>query len=257
MAAKTNELPSFIRTGAAGLESGQASQWLKLEAGKPVEVICLTGVEPPQGEAPNGHNSVVSFDQYTHWIENPPEGVRSPIFVATGGPYDPGHILGLDLKPKHLMLVQVVGEDDEKILTMGPSIFKQMIDIETDLGESLAGHVVKITRTGEKMKTRYRVTATTRVFEIEGEPSTNLIENIGVTDRGEICKMLEAAGIWPPVGGDPMLNAPAGGLAPKKSVVKGKAGSAGTKAPAQPAAAPVVEELTDDQDDAPFATVEE
>lgn len=202
------EIPSFIRTGQGGLASLASGSFLKLEAGKPISIIPLTGVEPPPGKAPNGKNCVISFMQYALWLENLPEGSRSPIFPAIGGKDDPGALLGLEPKFRALLLCSVEGEEEEKILPMGAQLFKQLVEIEQTLGQSIKGRVLRISRTGSGMQTKYRAVPSGASVEVTGEPELDLTENIGPTSRAEIVAMLEKAGKWPPVGGDPYANAP-------------------------------------------------
>ncbi len=236
-------LPGFIRTGGEGLNQLAGGQFIKLEAGKPVELICLTGVEPPVGEQATGKNSVISFNQYTMWLDNLPDGARSPMFVATGGPFDPGHLLGLETRFKALMLCMVPNEEGEKILSMGASVFKQLVEIEQTSGESLRGHVIRILKTGEGLKTKYRVTPTTKAVNIDGEPETDLMDNVGPTERDEIVKMLVDAGVWPPPGGDPFVKS---GKSSKKTPPPA-AQSAAPRGPVEPV----------ESDDAPFEVVDD
>lgn len=197
--------PSFVRAGSAGLDiaRGGGGQFLRFEAGKPVEVVMLHGVEPPAGEDPSGSNSIISFNQYAIWLDDLPEGVKSPVFPALGGKSDPGAMLGLEPRFKGLAIVMEKDGEDEKIWAFTVSIFKQLVEIEAAMGESLRGKVLRVTRTGEGLKTKYRITPTTKSVDIEGEPETNLLDHVGPTTREAIIEMLEAAGQWPPTGGDP------------------------------------------------------
>jgi hypothetical protein len=199
-----SNVPSFIKAGQAGndIASG-GGKFLKLESGKPREIIPLTGVEPPDGEEPNGSNSIISFNQYAIWKDNLPDGVRSPVFPAIGGKSDPGAMLGLEPRFKGFMLVIEKGGEDELVWPFTVSVFKQLCELESTLGESIKGMILKVSRTGEGLKTKYRVVATGKRVAINGEPETDLMEHVGPTTREEIVEMLEAAGEWPPVGGDP------------------------------------------------------
>lgn len=228
-------LPGFLAAGRAGetLTAG-GGRFLKLEAGKPIEIIPLTGVNPPDGEEADGKNCVISFMQYSLWLEEGqrPEGVSSPMFPSIGGPYDPGKLLGLDAKFRGMMLCVVKGDDQEQIWGFGKQVFKQLVEIEDALGESIRGKVIKISKTGTGMSTKYRVVNTGRSVPVSGSPETDLLEWIGPTTREEIVELLEKAEQWPPAGGDPMLA--------KKAVrpsVTPTAKPATTKPAAAPAAA--------------------
>lgn len=201
----TSKVPSFIKSGIRGLDALGGSRFVKLESGKAIEIIPLTGLEPPDGEDANGTNCVISFQQYAIWMDDLPEGKRSPVFPAIGGKYDPGVLLGITPRFRALLLCMVNGEEDEKILAMGPAIFKELVQIEMATGRSLKGCVLRILRTGSGMATRYKVVFTGRMAEIEGEPETDLLEHIGPTTREEIVQMLTEVGQWPPPGGDPAL----------------------------------------------------
>jgi len=196
-------MPSFISSGSAGLSSG-GNRFVRLESGKPIEIIPLTGVDAPPGQTPNGKNSIISYRQYTKWIDNPTEGQRSPSFPAIGGESDPGAMLGLEAKFRGMMLCVIKGEEDtEKIFAFGVSVFKQLVDAEAALGESIRGRVFRVLKKGDGINTKYTVTNTGRMVDIDGEPETNLLDHLGPTTRPEIIKMLEEASLWPPEGGDP------------------------------------------------------
>lgn len=208
-------LPSFVGAGKDVQLGG--TKWIRLEEGKPVDIIPLTGVEPPDGETPSGSNCVISYRKYTMWLDDLKEGQRSPSFPALGSADDPGAMLGLEAKFTGLMICAQKGEDGEKIWQFGISVFKQLVDIEAALGESIKGHIIRVTKKGSGMSTKYAVVNTGRIADIEGEPETDLMEQLGPTTRKEIIKVLEEVGQWPPVGGDPYAEAKA---APAKGGAK-------------------------------------
>ena len=224
-------LPSFVGAGKDVQLGG--NKWVRLEEGKPVDIIPLTGVEPPDGETPNGSNCVISYRKYTMWLDDLKEGQRSPSFPAIGTPDDPGAMLGLEAKFTGLMICAIKGEDGEKIWNFGISVFKQLVDIEAALGESIKGHIIRVTKKGSGMSTKYAVVNTGRTAEIEGEPETDLMEQLGPTTRKEIVAVLEEAGVWPPVGGDPYAEAKA---PPAKTGAKVGGSKPATKPATKPAA---------------------
>ena len=233
-------LPNFIKHGAAGLDQLQGSKFLKLESGKTISIIPLTGVEPPQGEVNNGRNCVISYNQFTMWLDNLPDGVMSPMFPAIGGAGDPGTMLGLEPRFRAMMLCLVKGEEEERILALGISLFKQLIEIEQADGESIRGKVLKISKTGEGLKTKYRVVPTSARVDFDGEPETNLADHLGPTTREAIIEMLVRAEVWPPEGGDPYAT-------PKKSKpgISTSTPSSGSKK-SKPTPPPVVDEDEDE-----------
>lgn len=232
-------LPSFIKAGAAGSEIAESgSKFIKPEEGKVLSIIPLTGIDAPEGEEPNGSNCVISFNQYSIWMdrEDLPDGVMSPMFPALGGPSDPGAMLGHKPAFRAMLICMVEGDEnhEERILPMGKSVFKQLCDIETMNGESIRGQIIKIKREGSGRSTKYKVVGTSRRVEIEGDPETNLLEHTGPTTRAAIIELLSKAGIWPPEGGDPYAEA-------------SKPGKAKTKA--KPATAPKAKADDDDKDE--------
>lgn len=197
-------LPGFLKSGSAGLSEVGGNKFVKVETGQSVEIIPLTSVEPPYGEEANGSNSVLSFNQYTKWMDDLPDGALSPMFPAIGGPSDPGKMLGLESRFRALLLCLVKGEEEEKVFVMGVSVFKQLIDIEQALDEkSIKGKVLKVSKTGSGLRTKWRIVPTGKSVEFEGEPETNLVDHVGPTTREEIIEMLTKAELWPPEGGDP------------------------------------------------------
>lgn len=230
-----SSIPSFIRPGYSGQQLVSKSKYLKLEAGAPVEIIPLTGVEPPTGTSPSGKNCVISYSTYTYWLTKEqlaelPENTMSPSFPALGGEDDPGLLLGLEPKFRALMVIMKNdGDEDEYVWGFGISVFKQLVEIEQALGESIRGHILRVFKTGSGMSTKYRVVPTGKVVEIDGVVDTNLLEYIGPTTRESIVETLTNVGVWPPPGGDPYASKPA---KPAKSGVK--VGAAHTEKPMAP-----------------------
>lgn len=253
-------MPNFVKAGSQGETFLNKGKFIKLESGKTIEIIPLTGVEPPPGKKPDGTNCVISFQQYTMWLDDLPEGKLSPIFPALGGKDDPGALLNLQPKFRAMMLVMTPGEEEEQIFAFGIQIFKQLVEIEQALGTPLRGHVLKVTRTGSGLGTKYRVVPTAKTVDIEGEPETNLLDHIGPTTREGIIAMLEEAGVWPPVGGDPFANG-----VEKKPKLKlenqtEKPGPSENKLKRKPVIEPEPEEnddSDDDWDDEEFESVDE
>lgn len=248
-------LPSFIAAGRSGeLLTAGGGRFLKLESGKAITIIPLSGVNPPNEEEADGRNCVISFMQYSIWLDeaNRPEGANSPMFPAIGGPHDPGRLLGLEPKFRAMMICVVQGDDQEQIWAFGKQVFKQLVEIEDALGESIRGKILKITKTGTGMNTKYRVVNTGKSVPVDGTPDTDLLEWLGPTSREEIVEMLVKAEQWPPAGGDPAM------VVKPKPAVRPTAKPATTPTAAAPKAAtpkppvkkePVVEEEDEVLDD--------
>lgn len=182
---KTKGTPDFVRIGAVGLEEladSGSSKFLKLKAGKAVEVVPLTGVE-----------GVLSFNQHALWLEDG----NSPIWPCFGKPWCPGEVIGDKARFRALLLVVTKDDPDtEMILPMGSSMFKQFVAVEDAIGGSMKGQVVRVLRTGDGLATKYNIIPTGRRVKVTGEPDINLMEHIGPTTPEEVIEMLEKAGRW-------------------------------------------------------------
>jgi hypothetical protein len=176
-------LPSFVRAGATGAEelSNSESIFLKIKNGKPVQIIPLTGID-----------GIISFNQHALWLD---EG-SSPIFPCFGTSWCPGEIIGDKPKFRALMLCVTTEEPDrEMILPMGIGMFKQVVGVSEAIGD-IRGHILRITRTGEKLNTKYTVMPTNKRAKLSGEPETNLLEHLGEMDPDVVVEMLDKAGLW-------------------------------------------------------------
>jgi hypothetical protein len=194
-------LPKFVGSGKSVTKPGQFLSW---EPGETKEIVLLTGLEHPEGEEQTGKNCIIHFDQYSIWIDQSelPEGTKSPMFPKIGVPDEPGKMLGLESRFRAMALVMDAETQEEKIWAMTKSVFDQLEPIEDATGESLRGALVRVTRKGKKLDTRYTVTFTGKRFELEGEPELDVIEWIGPTSREEQIRMLESVGVWPPGGSE-------------------------------------------------------
>lgn len=185
MGKKSSSTPDFVRMGAVGLDEladSGSSKFLKLKAGKAIEVVPLTGVE-----------GILSFNQHALWLD---EG-NSPIWPCFGKPWCPGEIIGDKARFRALLLVVTKDDPDtEMILPMGSSMFKQMVAVEDAIGGSMKGQVIRVLRTGEGLATKYNIIPTGRRIKVTGDPDTNLMEHIGPTTPEEVIEMLEKAGKW-------------------------------------------------------------
>jgi hypothetical protein len=194
-------LPSFVRSGLSGTEiTGKASPFVKVESGKVLEFVALTGVEPPEGEEPTGKNAVLSFKQYTIWLdsEDRVDGAFSPTFIATGEPDDPGVALGLEPKFRAMLLIRLADDTKTRILSLPVSAFKQLTEIETLMGSSIKGLIMRYGKTGDGLRTRYKLISTGRRIDVTEEPELDLMDYIGMSDRDKIIQTLENIGMWPP-----------------------------------------------------------
>lgn len=190
-------IPSFLAAGSQLPRNGGSIEFVRIAAGEPAELILLTGVEPPEGEKPNGSNSLISYQQYTAWVDDLPEGTFSPSFPATGRPDDPGRIIGLEPKFRGLMIVATTADPTTpKLLSFGKQVFRQLVELEAGLGEPLKGRIVRIVRKGEGMSTRYSVINTGKSVDIEGDPGVNIVDHIGSSEPDDVIESLRKVGLW-------------------------------------------------------------
>lgn len=195
-------LPNFVNAGSTKGRAKQSSsssqtassKYIKLDKDKAIDLIPLTGVDPDDGAVPNGKNSVISFREF--WTKNPDPQKVNFSFPSIGGEDDPGLMLGYEAKFKGMMLVVEANDNTEKIWTFGISVYKQLGLIEAALGESIRGHILRVLKSGTGFNTKYTVTQTGRVVEIEGEPETDLTKYIGPSTREDIIEALTKAGVW-------------------------------------------------------------
>lgn len=193
-------LPTFAKAGDKGQDFSSGKILPKMKAGEILEIVALTGVNPPEGETPTGSNCICAFQEYTLWIDRgADEKGFSPSFPNIGGPEEIGALLGLQPRFKGMMLVARKGEEEEKILTMGVQVYNQLVEIEKTLGESIKGQVLRIKRVGSGQNdTKYTVIQTGKRVTIEGDPETDMVPFMGPLTREGIVAMLEKAGQWPP-----------------------------------------------------------
>lgn len=183
MADKT-KLPGFIRSGADGLENTSRSVYLTLKDGDSKEVASVGDVE-----------SILSFEQHVFWLD---EG-NSPMFPCLKSRDCPGCMLGGDTRFRAIMLVQAKGEEEQRILALGKDLLRQVIAANEALDGQLKGAVLRISRKGSGMQTKYNAMPTARKAKV-GTPELDLLEHIGPIERDEIIELLKVPGLWPPKG---------------------------------------------------------
>lgn len=224
-------VPSFVQSGAQGESLANVSgNFVKFEENKPVKLFLLHNFEAPEGEDPSGNNSVLSYRQYAIYDNDKryvlPEGTKAITFPELGGADDVGKLLGLKSSYRGLAIVMIEGEEKESVWAFPISVYKQLLEINSEY-DTLKGRVLKVTRTGTGLSTKYNIVPTKTQVAIENEPETDLVDFVGdERTREDIIAKLVAAdtGIWPPIGGDPY--APA-----KKTTKKGVTKPAAEEAP--------------------------
>ena len=179
----------FIKKGRAGLTSA-SGPFVKIDPDKHVEIVPLTSTD-----------EAISFYQHSIWLEKG----NSPMFVDLGGPDDPGRMLGSKSRQKTLLHVLLKNDDDEweeKIYSHGIIAYRQLCDVEDAIGESIAGKVIRVNRSGAGIETRYNCVFTGKSLDLKkwmkanGKPTLELLDFIGPTTRKGIIAMLKEAGLW-------------------------------------------------------------
>lgn len=184
-----------------------SGNFVKLEEGESINLVLLTGLKPPDGEAGNGKNCFISYDEYSIWIEQDklPEGVAtSPRFPKIGNnpSNDPGTALGLTARFKAMALVVDTAEKETtKILPMTVTTYRKFIELEQTVeevhGRGLQGAVVRFTRTGKGLKTTYSATFTGKFVDVSSrEIDLDLVDFVGPTTQEEQIEMLKKCGLW-------------------------------------------------------------
>lgn len=210
-------LPNFLKAGDNAESLQSSGQFISLKDGESINLVLLTGVNPPKGEQATGSNCLISFNQYVIWINendrpktDDGSPMMSPIFpqISKNSKVDVGQVLGLKPRFRAMMLVTKENELSDNGITeyiwpMSISVWKQLSKLESAMG-SLKGKVIRFEREGSGLKTAYSLISLGREVTINGDPETDLTQHVGPMEREEITEMLEKFGMWPPAGGDPL-----------------------------------------------------
>ena len=180
--------PSFIRRGREAVEKAIANSgetFLKLKDGDSVEIAVIGGVD-----------DIISFDQHSFWID---EG-DSPIFPCLQDDTCPGCMLGDNPQFKAIITVMIKEDSgmSERLMIFGKSVLRSLVDAEDAIGESLHGKILRYSRKGSKLQTRYSLIPTGRSVKVPelNKVELNPIDYIGITDRDEIIEALRSKNLW-------------------------------------------------------------
>lgn len=186
--AKRSKTPSFIRTGRKSVEEAISSggeTFLRLKDGDSIEIAMIGGVD-----------DIISFDQHSFWLD---EG-DSPIFPCQQDDECPGCMLGdgPQFKAMVTVMVKTEGGMEERLIIFGKSVLRALVDAEDAVGDSLHGKILKYSRKGTGLNTRYSVIPTGREVKVPelNDVSLKPIENLGMIDRDEIVEALRSKGLW-------------------------------------------------------------
>lgn len=162
-----------VKTGydPRGDSSEGNGEWLTLKNGEVVECAILV-------EA----GDIISVDQCAIWLDDG----KSPVWVYTG-PEDPAHALGVEKRYRAYLPVLVDGEP--KVWSMGKQSHGAVLDI-ADAGASLKGMMVRIKRTGEKLRTKYSIVPMGKRKDVSDVEEVDVISMLGPTDTSDVEAML-------------------------------------------------------------------
>lgn len=227
MATKTKKNAGFqpLRTGYDPRKDkkqtsgeGNGGNWLKLEAGKPVDVTILVEKE-----------DIITCEQSAIWLDDG----NSPVWVFTG-PDDPS--IELDIERRYRAYLPVLMADgSKKVWGMGKMAHTQLLEIADAVGE-LKGLNVRLKRTGAGLNTRYNVINRGSRRDVDDEDEVDVVAMLDPKSPDEVRDMIaEKLGLssW-----DEVLRQYKG----KKGVAKSK--SQGKTKPVAP-----VEDDDDDDDE--------
>jgi hypothetical protein len=147
---------------------GESSPYLSIKDGESVDVVVLVDKK-----------ELLKFDQCAIWLE---DGKNSPVWVYTGED-DPSHELGVDRRYRAILPVYVNSKDhpaygESKIWSMGKQSHEQILEI-ADAGTRLAGTVIRIKRTGVKLKTKYNILPLGKRKDVSGIPEVDVLSLLG------------------------------------------------------------------------------
>lgn len=189
MAKRSKGGPSFIKKGREAVDSameGNGQVFLKLADGDSFEIVAIGGVD-----------EVISFDQHAIWID---EG-NSPIFPCLQSKDCPGCRIGDTPRFKAIMpiLVKTDAGQEERLIIFGKAVMRALADAEDAVGASLHGHILRFSRKGSGMTTKYSVMPTGRQYakapSIE-DFGLQPLEHIGPTEPEDIIESLRQAKKW-------------------------------------------------------------
>lgn len=194
-----SEIPSFARKGAAALdEIKSGTEFISLKDGDIIEVLSLQDA-----------SDILSFYQHRIWLDTG----NSPIFPCLQTKDCPGCMIGDRPSLRAMLVVKQKGADTESIFPFGIAMFRQLVEID-DAISGLRGAVLRLSRKGSSAtNTKYNVINTGRRAESPEEPTIDLLQYIGPSNRNEIINMLVEAKKWDvksgPTKGDPPFEADA------------------------------------------------
>lgn len=175
---KTKESP--FKTGRAKF-AGSRSDGLNFIGIKPDESITFAPMV--------GLDQMVYADMHEYW------DIRPAIFHPCIGYDCPGCKVGNETRFKAYLPV-IMKDGTQGIYAFTKSVYDQLENLEDSLEESMKGFVIKVSRRGAGLKTRYTVLGTGKKIDVEGmfEDFPDFLGRLGPQTEEDIWQLLEANG---------------------------------------------------------------
>ena len=178
--AKAKKARSPFTTGRVESKPvGDGQQFLSLKEGDTIQMAPLVGLD-----------GMVSADMHEYWNIKP--AIYHP---CVGARKCPGEAVGNDPRFKGYLPV-LVKDQGIMIYPFTISVYKQLEQLENalDEGETLAGFVLRVSRTGSGLATRYTVLGIGKRIDVKDSEVPDFIDRLGPQTLEEIWELLEKNG---------------------------------------------------------------
>ena len=174
---------NIFRRGREAIAKSGGDIFVSIGAGESIEIAPLVGLD-----------DLISIDQHAFWI---PSG-NSPIFPCLSSSDCPGCQLGN--APSYKAFLPVLLKDQgSRIYAFGIGVCRDLVGLEETFDDgTLKSHIIKISRRGSGLETRYSVIGTARTVDISGHEPLDIVENLGSIDRDDIIAQLMRVKLWKP-----------------------------------------------------------
>lgn len=172
-----------FKTGRMETKSGGGG-FLSIKGGESMTLALLHGLD-----------QMISADMHEYWE------IQPAIFHPCLGPDCPGCETGNKPRQKGYMGV-VDREGNVMVWPFTSSVYKQLETLEDSLIEDadddedpLVGYVIKFSRDGSGLNTKYSVVGVGKYIDVSEVEHPEIISHLGETDRDKIVEKLEEAGL--------------------------------------------------------------
>lgn len=179
--ATREKVSPFKRGRAEGGGSRGGSQFLRLKDGESVVFAPMVGLD-----------EMISADMHEFW------DIKPAIYHPCIGRNCPGCEVGNEPRFKGYLPVLVKSTGDVQIYPFTISIYNQLEALEDEITESdgsnLKGFVVKVSRKGSGMATRYTVLGVGSRIDLSGSEVPDFVPQLGPQTEDDIWELLENNG---------------------------------------------------------------